>query len=66
MGAEERDFGERVAAAYDEHSASMFEASVVGPAVDRLTELAGDGDMAATRVDGEFSLVYSSSTRSST
>jgi SAM-dependent methyltransferase len=101
-------FGERVAAVYDEHSAGMFDPAVVGPAVDRLAELAGDGaalefavgtgrialplaergvrvvgidsseamldrlrekpgaervealagDMAATRVDGEFSLVY--------
>jgi len=101
-------FGERVAATYDEDSASMFDPAVVGPAVDRLAELAGDGmalefaigtgrialplaergvrvagidssqsmldrlsekpgaerieaivgDMAATRVDGDFSLVY--------
>jgi hypothetical protein len=101
-------FGERVAATYDAHSASMFDPAVVGPAVDRLAELAGDGaalefaigtgriavplaetgvpvagidnsqamlarlrekpgaerieavagDMARTRVAGEFSLVY--------
>ena len=101
-------FGERVAAAYDERSAGMFDPAVVGPAVDRLAELAGDGaalefaigtgrialplaergvrvagidnseamiarlrdkpgaeridavvgDMAATRVDGDFALVY--------
>jgi hypothetical protein len=101
-------FGERVAAAYDERSAGMFDPAVVGPAVELLAELAGDGaalefaigtgrialplaqrgvrvagidnsaamvarlrdkpgveqidavvgDMAATRVDGEFSLVY--------
>jgi SAM-dependent methyltransferase len=101
-------FGERVAAVYDERSAGMFDPAVVGPAVDLLAELAGDGatlefaigtgrialplaergvrvagidnsqamlarlrdkpgaeridamvgDMAATRVDGEFSLVY--------
>jgi len=101
-------FGERVAATYDEHSETMFDPAVVGPAVDRLAELAGDGaalefavgtgrialplaergvrvvgidsseamlarlrekpgaqriealagDMAATRVDGAFSLVY--------
>jgi SAM-dependent methyltransferase len=101
-------FGERVAAAYDERSADMFDPAVVGPAVDLLAELAGDGralefaigtgriavplaergvevagidnsqamldrlrekpgaerieaiagDMAATRLDGEFSLVY--------
>jgi SAM-dependent methyltransferase len=101
-------FGERVAAVYDEHSASMFDPAVIAPAVDRLAELAGDGsalefaigtgrialplaergvrvagidnsgamlarlrekpgaerieamvgDMAKTRVDGEFSLVY--------
>lgn len=101
-------FGERVAAAYDTRSAGMFDPAVVGPAVELLAELAGDGaalefaigtgrialplaergvrvagidnsdamlarlrekpgaarieamvgDMAATRVDGEFSLVY--------
>ena len=101
-------FGERVAAVYDQDSAGMFDPAVVGPAVDRLAELAGAGaalefavgtgrialplaergvrvvgidsseamlarlrekagagrvealagDMAATRVDGEFSLVY--------
>jgi SAM-dependent methyltransferase len=37
-------FGERVAAVYDEHSASMFDPAVVGPAVERLADLAGDGD----------------------
>jgi Methyltransferase domain len=108
VGADEGYFGERVAAVYDEHSASMFDRAVIEPAVDRLAELAGDGgalefaigtgrialplaargvrvvgidnseamlarlrekpgadrieamvgDMAATRVDGEFSLVY--------
>jgi SAM-dependent methyltransferase len=108
MGADEGYFGERVAATYDEHSESMFDPAVVGPAVDTLAELAGDGgalefaigtgrialplaergvrvagidnseamlarlrakpaaeriearigDMGATRVDGEFSLVY--------
>ena len=101
-------FGERVAAAYDDLSGDMFAPDVVGPAVEMLAELAGDGaalefaigtgrialplaergirvagidsseamldrlrekpgaeriearvgDMAATRVDGEFSLVY--------
>jgi SAM-dependent methyltransferase len=101
-------FGEQVAAVYDEHSADMFEPAVLGPAVDRLAEFAGDGralefaigtgrvalplaergvrvvgidsstamlarlrakpgaerveaiagDMATTRVDGDFSLVY--------
>jgi SAM-dependent methyltransferase len=105
---EEGHFGERVAATYDEHSAGMFDPALVGPVVDRLAELAGDGralefaigtgrialplaergvpvvgidnsramlarlrekpgaerieavggDMAATRVDGDFSLVY--------
>jgi SAM-dependent methyltransferase len=100
--------GEGVAAAYDERSANMFDPAVVGPAVDRLAELAGDGralefaigtgrialplaergvrvagidnsqamlarlsekpgseridanvgDMAATRIDGDLSLVY--------
>ena len=108
MGANEGYFGTRVAAAYDEHSASMFDPAVVEPAVARLAELADGGralefaigtgrialplaergvrvagidnseamldrlrekpgaedvealvgDMAATRVDGEFSLVY--------
>jgi SAM-dependent methyltransferase len=101
-------FGERIAANYDEDSATMFDPAVVGPAVDMLAELAGGcaalefavgtgrialplaergvrvagidssdamlarlrakpgaervealaGDMAATRVDGDFSLVY--------
>jgi trans-aconitate methyltransferase len=101
-------FGERVAAAYDDVSWSMFDPAVVGPAVEMLAQLAGDGaalefavgtgrialplaergvrvagidnseamvarlrekpgaerievvvgDMAATRVEGEFSLVY--------
>ena len=108
MGGDEGYFGERVAARYDELSGSMFDPAVVGPAVERLAELAGDGaalefaigtgrialplaergvrvagidnseamlarlrakpggerveavagDMAATRVEGEFSLVY--------
>jgi hypothetical protein len=108
VGAHEGYFGERVAAVYDEHSASMFDPAVVAPAVELLAELAGEGaalefaigtgrialplaergtrvagidnsevmlarlrekpgaerveaivgDMAATRVDGEFSLVY--------
>jgi hypothetical protein len=106
--ADEGYFGERVAAVYDEHSAGMFDPAVVGPAVEVLAGLAGDGaalefaigtgrialplaergvrvvgidnseamlarlrekpgaerieamvgDMAATRVDGEFLLVY--------
>jgi SAM-dependent methyltransferase len=101
-------FGERIAAVYDERSASVFDPAVVAPAVDLLAGLAGDGaalefaigtgriavplaarglrvagidnseamlqrlrekpgaerievvagDMAATRVEGEFSLVY--------
>jgi trans-aconitate methyltransferase len=108
MAADEGYFGERVAAVYDEHSASMFDPAVVAPAVETLAELAGDdaalefaigtgrialplaergvrvvgidnseamlarlrekpgadrveamvGDMATTRVDGDFSLVY--------
>ena len=107
-GGKEGFFGERVAAGYDEDSVGMFDPAVVGPAVEMLAELAGDGaalefaigtgrialplagrgtrvagidsseamlarlraktgaerieavvgDMAATRVDGEFSLVY--------
>jgi trans-aconitate methyltransferase len=108
VGADEGYFGERVAAVYDAHSAGMFDPAGVGPAVELVAELAGDGtalefaigtgrialplaergvrvvgidnseamlarlrekpgaerieamvgDMAATRVDGEFSLVY--------
>jgi SAM-dependent methyltransferase len=108
VGADEGYFGERVAAVYDQHSGAMFDPAVVGPAADRLAELAGDGaalefaigtgrialplaergvrvsgidnsaamlarlrekpgaerveavvgDMATTRVDGDFSLVY--------
>ena len=40
---EEEYFGERVAARYDEHSGAMFDAAVVGPAVQMLAELAADG-----------------------
>src|SRR3954470_6095565 len=108
MSGDEGYFGERVAAVYDEHSATMFDPAVVEPAVARLAGLAEGGaalefaigtgrvalplaergvrvagidnseamlarlrekpgaeridamvgDMAATRVDGEFSLVY--------
>lgn len=36
-------FGESVAATYDDSSAGMFAPEVVGPAVDLLAELAGDG-----------------------
>ena len=36
-------FGERVAARYDESSAEMFDPAVVGPVVDFLVQLAGDG-----------------------
>jgi hypothetical protein len=107
-GSDEGYFGERVAASYDAHSAGMFDPAVLGPAVERLAALAGDGaalefaigtgriavplaergvrvagidnseamlvrlrekpgaerieavagDMATTRVTGEFSLVY--------
>ncbi len=39
----EDHFGERVAGRYDEAEARMFEPSVVGPVVDVLVELAGDG-----------------------
>jgi SAM-dependent methyltransferase len=41
--ADEGYFGERIAAAYDERSASVFDPAVVRPAVDLLAELAGDG-----------------------
>ena len=36
-------FGEEVAARYDESSGSMFDPSVLGPTVDLMAELAGDG-----------------------
>jgi SAM-dependent methyltransferase len=36
-------FGEAVASRYDELAADMFDVAVVGPAVDFLAELAGDG-----------------------
>ena len=39
----ENHFGEDVAARYDESSADMFDQGVVGPVVDFLAELAGDG-----------------------
>jgi len=108
VGEHREYFGERVAAVYDEHSASMFDPAVLEPAIDRLAELAGGGrvlefaigtgrialplaergvpvagidtseamlerlrekpgaerieaiagNMATTRVDGEFSLVF--------
>jgi SAM-dependent methyltransferase len=40
---EEGFFGERVASVYDEHAAEMFDPSVVGPVVETLAGLAGDG-----------------------
>jgi hypothetical protein len=108
MAEQEGYFGERVAARYDDLSWSMFDPEVIGPTVDLLAELAGDGgalefaigtgriavplaergvrvagmdsseamlsrlrgkpgaerihavvgDMASTRVDGDFDLVY--------
>ncbi|HET9673278.1 MAG TPA: class I SAM-dependent methyltransferase [Gaiellaceae bacterium] len=36
-------FGERIASVYDERTAEMFDPAVVGPAVELLAELAGDG-----------------------
>jgi SAM-dependent methyltransferase len=39
----ENYFGERIARRYDESSAEMFDPAVVGPAVDFLAALAGDG-----------------------
>jgi SAM-dependent methyltransferase len=39
----EDHFGEDVAARYDESSESMFDPKVLGPTVDLLAELAGDG-----------------------
>jgi SAM-dependent methyltransferase len=39
----EDHFGEHVAARYDESSAEMFDPAVVGPAVELIAELAGDG-----------------------
>jgi SAM-dependent methyltransferase len=39
----EDHFGEEVAAWYDESSAEMFEPAVVGPVVDFLADLAGEG-----------------------
>ncbi len=41
----EEYFGERVAASYDAHSGAMFDPAVVGPAVERLAELAEGGDV---------------------
>ena len=43
MGADEGYFGESVAARYDDASWSMFDPEVIGPTVDLLPELAGDG-----------------------
>src|SRR5438067_8528392 len=42
-GVPENHFGEEVAAVYDEHSGAMFDPRVLGPTVDLLAELAGDG-----------------------
>jgi SAM-dependent methyltransferase len=39
----ENHFGEAVAASYDDHSADMFQPSVVEPTVELLADLAGDG-----------------------
>ena len=43
VGGDEGFFGERVAARYDARSASVYDPAVVGPTVDLLAELAGDG-----------------------
>jgi SAM-dependent methyltransferase len=43
MTHDDGNFDERVAATYDETSDRMFDTAVVGPAVDFLAELAGDG-----------------------
>src|SRR3954447_2485584 len=43
MTADDGFFGEQVAGRYDAHSAGMFDPAVVGPAVERLAELAGGG-----------------------
>jgi SAM-dependent methyltransferase len=43
QGGSEGFFGERVASHYDERSATMSAPEVVGPVVDLLAELAGDG-----------------------
>jgi SAM-dependent methyltransferase len=42
-GGSEGFFGERVASNYDERSGAMADPEVVGPVVDMLAELAGDG-----------------------
>ena len=43
MTSEDGYFGEPVAATYDENSDKMFDPAIVGPAVDFLADLAGDG-----------------------
>ena len=43
MDKEDGYFGERVAGAYDESSAEMFEPGAVDPVVERLAVLAGSG-----------------------
>jgi SAM-dependent methyltransferase len=43
MTTDDGHFGEGVAAVYDDPSDSMFDPAVVGPTVDFLAELAGDG-----------------------
>jgi hypothetical protein len=54
VGADEGFFGERVASVYDERSANMFDPAVVGPAVDLLAELAGDGGVEATPTEMRY------------
>ena len=44
MGADAGYFGEQVAAVYDAQSEGMFHPAVIGPAVERLVELADGGD----------------------
>ena len=43
MAADEGYFGEQVAAVYDAQSEGMFHPAVIGPAVERLAELADGG-----------------------
>jgi hypothetical protein len=51
---EEGYFGERVAATYDEHSASMFDPALVEAAVDRLAELDLMAQLAGMRLEARW------------
>ena len=54
MDADEGYFGERVAASYDQRSASMFDPAVLGPAVDRLAQRIKELEEEVARLKGSL------------